>query len=90
MDELQQNLQTNLQLLGIAMPTPAYIFGATLFGFVGLWAYVRGRKDKQQVFKWLGLALMVYPLFVADTLMMYAVGIALCVGLFLYRNPTDG
>lgn len=85
MDTLQQNQQT-LQALGLTLPTSAYIFGAILFGFVGLYAWSRGRKNKLQVFKWLGLALMVYPLLVTDTLLLYAVGLGLCVALYVYKD----
>lgn len=85
MDNLQQNLST-LQAMGLTLPTPAYIFGATLFGFIGLYAWMRGRRLKLPVFKWLGVALMAYPLVVPDTLLMYVVGGALCVALYCYRD----
>lgn len=84
---LQQNLQTTSQLLGISLPTPAYLFGATVFGFVGLYAWVRGRRSKLPVCKWIGIALMFYPLVVpANTPMLYGIGIALCAAMFYWRD----
>jgi hypothetical protein len=85
MDNLQQNMQL-MQSMGLTLPTPAYIFGAVVFGFIGLYAWYRGKKMTLPVFKWLGMALMVYPIFVSETWMMYAVGVALCVGLYMYRE----
>lgn len=81
------NLEATLQLLGIPLPTPAYLIGATLFSFVGIYAFVRGQKRKLPVCKWLGIALMVYPLFVpTNTELMYAIGAALSVAFLAFRN----
>jgi len=85
--EFEANLQATLQLLGISMPTPAYLIGATLFGFVGLYAFVRGQKRKLPVCKWLGIALMVYPIFVpTNTELMYAIGMTLSAAFLVFRN----
>jgi uncharacterized membrane protein YdcZ (DUF606 family) len=85
MENLKQNLAL-LESLGFTLPTPAYIFGTVLFGFIGMYAWYRGKKKKLPVFKWIGVALMVYPLFVPETWMMYAAGCALCIGLYMYRE----
>lgn len=86
MNELNQNLQTSLQMFGIAMPTPTFLVMSTIFGFIGVYAWVRGRRAKLPVFKWLGLALMLYPLFVPDTTAMIGIGIVLCAALYVYRD----
>lgn len=85
--DLQQNLQSSLQLLGLSLPTPAYLFGATVFGFIGLYAWLRGRRARLPLCKWIGVGLMFYPLLVpTSALMLYAIGIALCAALFYWRD----
>jgi hypothetical protein len=78
MDELAA-----LQSLGIELPSPAYIFGAIVFGIVGLVAFVLGRKRGRPTTKWLGVALMLYPYAVWNTWMLYLVGFALCAWLWV-------
>jgi len=81
MDELNQ-----LQSLGFTLPSPAYIFGAIVFGLVGLGAFRYGRKAGKPLKVWLGVALMLYPYAVSRTWLMYVVGFALCAGLFVDRG----
>jgi hypothetical protein len=78
MDEL-----ATLQSLGLELPSPAYIFGAIVFGIVGLVAFARGRKTGRPWVKWLGVALMFYPYVVWNTWMLYLVGLALCAWLWV-------
>jgi len=54
------NLQ-DLQSLGLTLPSPAYIFGAVVFGIIGFAAYRYGKKAQRTTTKWLGVALMLYP-----------------------------
>jgi len=77
MDSLQQ-----LQALGLELPSPAYLFGALMFGLIGLLAFRHGRRQKQARRLCLGLALMLYPYLVSSTLLLYLLGAALCAGLF--------
>lgn len=81
MDELKA-----AESLGFTMPSPAYIFGAVLFGIIGFAAYRYGKKAELPIPKWLGVALMLYPYAISETWMMYAVGGALCVALYVYRR----
>jgi hypothetical protein len=80
------NSLDTLQALGLELPTPAYIVGAILFGIVGLVAFRNGRKARKPRSLWLGVALMFYPYAVSRTWMLYAVGIALCLGVYLDRD----
>jgi hypothetical protein len=75
-----------LQSLGIELPSPAYIFGAIVFGLIGYAAFRFGRKNERPATKWLGVALMLYPYAVSNTALMYAVGIALCAGAWWARE----
>lgn len=76
----------SLGALGFSLPTPAYLFGALLFGIIGFVAYRYGKKTSASTVKWLGVALMLYPYGVSQTWLLYLVGIALCVGLYVFRE----
>jgi ABC-type Fe3+-siderophore transport system permease subunit len=81
MDELK-----NLQSLGLVLPTPAYIFGAIVFGIVGYVAFRRGRKTSTASLTWTGVALMMYPYAVAQTWLLWAIGAVLCAWLYAKWN----
>lgn len=81
MDELK-----TLESLGFTLPSPAYIFGAILFGIIGIAAYRYGKKTSLGYPKWIGVALMLYPYAISQTWMLYVVGAGLCVGLYLFRK----
>ena len=75
-----------LQTLGLELPSPAYIFGAIVFGVIGLVAFRRGRKSGRRRTLWLGVALMFYPYAISSTWLLYAVGAALYAGVALDRG----
>jgi hypothetical protein len=79
------NLQT-LETLGFALPTAAYLIGMLLFSLIGLAAFRYGGKRPNPPVRWIGLALMLYPYAVSDTLLLYVVGAALCGAIYWYRN----
>jgi len=68
------------------MPTPAVLFASVLFGAIGLGAFIYGKKSYRWQPLGLGVALMVYPYFISQTWLLYAIGCALCAGLFLFRE----
>lgn len=72
-----------LQSLGLELPSPAYIAGAIVFGLIGTAAFWYGKKSQQPRTRWWGVALMFYPYAISRTWMLFAVGVALCVGLWL-------
>ncbi len=71
-----------LQSLGLELPTPSYIFGAILFGLIGMVAFWRGKRTQQRSTRWLGVALMFYPYGVSQTWLLYALGAALTAGVW--------
>ena len=75
-----------LDAIGFTLPSMAYIIGAVVFGMVGFVAYRYGRKMSRAAPTWIGVALMVYPYAVSQTWLLYAVGVALCVGLYISRS----
>jgi apolipoprotein N-acyltransferase len=72
--------------LGISLPSPAYIFGAIVFGLVGLVAFRSGRRSGNRPTLWLGVALMFYPYVVSNVWLMYLVGAGLCAGIYFARE----
>lgn len=75
-----------LRSLGLSLPSPAYIFGALVFGLIGLGAYRLGKRTQRPRTKWLGVALMLYPYAISLTWLLYVVGTALCVFIYMDRN----
>ncbi len=76
----------NLESMGLVLPSPAYIFGAILFGIVGYVAFRRGRKTARPVLTWTGVTLMLYPYAVSQTWLLWVVGVALCAWLSIKWN----
>ncbi len=70
---------SQLQAMGLSLPSPVYIFGAILFSLLGMAAWLLGKRKQKATTKWLGAALMFYPYAVTNTVMLYVVGIALCL-----------
>ena len=72
MDELQ-----TLQDLGFTLPTPAYLAGVLLFSLIGMVAWYQGKRRNRPTTRWLGLALMLYPYVVSNTVLLYLTGVVL-------------
>lgn len=68
------------------LPDPASLFGSLLFGITGMAAVIYGKKNAQWKPMLTGLALMVFPYFVSSMWALYAIGVALTVSLFLFRD----
>jgi hypothetical protein len=81
MDSLSQ-----LQSMGLTLPSPAYLIGAILFSFVGLAVYWSGKRTSKVTVKWLGVALMFYPYAVTNTGLLYLVGAALTAAAVYYAR----
>ena len=68
------------------MPTPAVLFAWVLFGAIGLAAFMYGKKQAKLTPMLLGLALIATPYVIANTLLLYATGAALCVAMYWFRD----
>lgn len=75
-----------LESMGLVLPSPAYIFGAILFGIIGYLAFRRGRKTSQPLLVWTGVALMLYPYAVQQTWLMWLVGAGLSAWVYFKWN----
>ena len=81
MDYLQA-LKT-AESMGFALPTPAYLFGALLFGLIDWGTFRTGLRQQRSWSTWIVDALMLSPYQVSQTWLMYGTGTGttLCAGL---------
>ncbi len=64
----------------------AYWIGNFLFSAIGFVALCYARKQGLWKIALIGVLLMFYPYFVSDTWILYGVGIALTVCLFMFTD----
>lgn len=64
----------------------ANLIGGVIFGIIGWSAFIYGKREKSMRPMGLGVGLMVYPYFIANTFLAYAIGITLTAALFLWRE----
>ena len=64
----------------------ANIVAWILFGGVGFVAFMYGKKMGNFKILGIGIAIMIYPYFISNTLLLYVVGIALTAALFFLRD----
>jgi len=68
------------------MTTPGSLFASILFSTIGMGAFMYAKRTASWSSAMFGLALMIYPWFVSQTWVLYVIGIALCVGLYHFRD----
>ena len=68
------------------LPDPGVLFAGLLFGVIGLAAFMYGRKQARFSAMAIGTALMVYPYFVGRAWLLWTIGVALCAGLYVFRD----
>ena len=61
----------------------AWLILSSLFSLIGMAVCLYGRKQRLIAPTLVGIALMVYPYFVSDTLAMIGIGVALLVALVM-------
>ena len=88
--EIQQATQQlpTLDASGFAWPSPAYLFGAIMFGLIGLAAFRYGKKTANPRPLMIGVAMLAYPYAISETWALYAIGCALC-GLLYWLRERD-
>ncbi len=62
------------------------IVGGIFFSIIGWYAFIHGKKEKSWRPMVIGIVLMVYPYFVGNTLLFFAIGIALTAALYFWRE----
>ena len=66
--------------------SPANLIGGMVFGSIGFVAFIYGKRLSLWKPMLCGIALMVYPYFIADTAMMLAIGALGTGALFFLRD----
>ena len=64
----------------------ASLIGNLLFGSIGFVAFVYGKRMHLWKLMLGGLALMIFPYFIADTVLMYLIGTTATATLFFGRS----
>ena len=62
------------------------LIGGFIFGIIGLYAFNYGRKERNYKPLAIGLVLMVYPYFISNTILMYAIGAGISSLLYFWRD----
>ena len=68
------------------LPTPGSLFGAILFGAIGMGAFVYGKRRGLAKPMIIGVILMVYPYFISDGWIVFLIGAVMCYLLYLFRE----
>ncbi len=68
------------------MPSPAVLFAGLIFGLIGIAGFTYGRRNALWKPMGIGVALIVFPYFITQVLLLYAIGIALCGALYFWRD----
>jgi hypothetical protein len=66
--------------------SPATLIAGMVFSTIGLVAFMYGKKNRKGRPLFIGIALMVYPLFISSALLVTVIGIALTAGLIFWRE----
>ncbi len=64
----------------------AKIIAYSLFSLIGIAAFMYGKKSQSMRPMIIGIALMGYPYFFSETLIIYIIGIALTAALYFWRD----
>ena len=88
-----QTINSVLNAYGISNPVGSSggfnwwnIIGGIIFGIVGWYAFIHGKREKSWRPMGIGIALMVYPYFVPNPWISVSVGLALCAALYFWKE----
>jgi hypothetical protein len=70
----------------MSFPSPGALFASLLFGAIGMGALVYAKKMSAFKPAIIGVALMAYPYFVSDNLLLWGIGIVLTISLFVFNG----
>ena len=68
------------------MPSAMNLWWGVFFGSIGVGYWMYGKKQKRQVPYWTGVALMVFPYFIDNAVLLPCVGAALVALPYFYRG----
>ena len=62
------------------------LMAGVIFGAIGFAAFIYGKKQASFKPMVIGIALMAFPYFISNTVAVYAIGAALSIALFIFRD----
>ncbi len=62
------------------------LIGGTVFGLIGWFAFLHGKREKSWRPMVIGIVLMLYTFFVGNTWLVFIIGIALTAALYFWRD----
>ena len=62
------------------------IFAGIVFGSIGFAAFIYGKNQASFKPTFIGIALMAYPYFISNDILVWAIGAVLTASLFLFRD----
>lgn len=68
------------------MPTPSVLFAGFIFGLIGLVVLGYGKKYEQLPTILIGVVYCISPYLIHNLWLLYGLGVALAVGLYLNRH----
>jgi hypothetical protein len=68
------------------MPSMSGLMAGILFSLVGLVGWKMGRQKGNAAMMLIGASLMIYTFVVPDGILVWAVGLGLCAGLYYTRD----
>lgn len=72
--------------MDLVLPSAGALFASLLFSTIGFAAFVYGKKLTHFTTMGFGVALMAYPYFVDQLWLIYLIGVALCFGIYFFRE----
>lgn len=63
-----------------------YWIANILFGIIGWYAFLHGKRERSWRPMAIGIVLMIYPYFVSNVFLTFAIGIALTAALYFWRE----
>ena len=90
MPDNNQSINALLSLAGVTNAAGEFnwtnLIAGLVFGTIGMVAFMYGKKEKNYRPLSIGIALMVYPMFISNTVWSIVIGIALTAALYFWRE----
>ena len=74
------------QLEVVLIGGTGHIIGGIIFSIIGWYAFWHGKREKSWRPMVIGIVLMVYPYFISNIFLAFAIGIALTAALYFWRE----
>jgi hypothetical protein len=67
----------------------SFLFSNLMIGFIGTAFFIYGKKVGRPWPLAAGLLMCIYPFFITNVLTLWLITIALCTGVYLFRQPSS-